>query len=204
MRLGRSARHTSDRRRDRMRSGVRGRSTARRVSAAAAASSTSRSRVRDVRTRHRTSLPRAPAPTRTSLPQRLSALAQRSGGWSSDELQPPQFDSSRSKTRDRANGKRGPGKGLLQRAQGRRRRIPRRDSTGRASGRSASARAVRDEAFVVPRLASVLPRLATKQRATSPRRRRYRMSVPWLDRRFGGVALGIRTSAFGSVSHSSR
>lgn len=188
-----------------MRSCVRGRSTARRVSAAAAASSTSRSRVRDVRTRHRTSLRRAPASKRTSLARRSGAfLAQGSGGWSSHELQPQQFDSSRSKTRDHASGKQGPGRGLLQRAQGRKLRIPGRDSRGRASGRSDPARALRDEAFVVPRLASVLPRLATKQRATSLRRRRSRMSVPWLDRRFGGVALGIRTAAFGSVSHSSR
>jgi hypothetical protein len=55
---------------------------------------------------------------------------------------------------------------------------------------------VRDEAFVVlPRLAIVLPRLATKQRATSPRTRRYRMSVPCRDRGSGGVALGIRTGS---------
>lgn len=163
---------------------MRGRSIARGVSAAAAPSSTSRSRVRHVGTGLCTTLRLAPAPTRTSSPRRCDC-------WSSHELH--------------ANRKHGPGRGLLARARGRTRRTAGRESSGRASGRSAPARFVGDEAFVGSRLATVLPPLATKQWATSPRRRRrHRMSVPWRDRRFGWVALVIRTSALGSLFSSSR
>jgi hypothetical protein len=176
LRSGRSARHTTGRRRDRAHDGVRGTSSARGASVAGFGSSTRRSRARSVRTERGTRGHEARAPTQTS--------STRASGGRFPKLS--------------SNGTHVPGTGPRQGAQDRGRRFAGRDSTAWAAGLSAPAHPVRVEAFEGPSRWSVLPRLATKQRGTSPRRRTYRLPVR-RRRRFDGVALGIRTSASGSV-----
>lgn len=179
--FGRSARRTTDRRRERARTGDRDTSSAGAVSAAGPASSTRRSRARPVRTRHDTRERWTRTPTRTSS-------ARASGGRF------PELRSNRRHVR---------GTRLLQGPRDRRPRIAQRDSRLSAAALPAAARLAGVAASGAPSCGSVPRLLATTRRATSPRRRTHPPPVRWRDR-FDGVVSGIRPSALGSVCSSSR